>query len=121
MDQNPPKRRFRFGLRSLLLLVALCGAGIWLYQQLPRPIDVDKTSLLLGASPQKVEELFGKPDVVKQNPGNTEWAYHGSNSTELSVVFLGEKCVKYGWSNTVEGIGGGGTSVSEDRLTPPQK
>lgn len=80
MDQNPPKRRFRFGLRSLMLTVAmfagLFATGAWYYRTLPRILTDDEVLLVQpGMSERDVIELWGRPLIV----GDSYWLYavHG--------------------------------------------
>ncbi len=60
MDQPPAKRHFRFGLRTLLLLVAVCGAalGAYVYSQQP-PYEVRQATI--GMTEEEAHAAFGKP------------------------------------------------------------
>lgn len=63
MNQNPPKGRFRFGLRSLLLLVALCAFTAWGWRVYSVPSTI--LNIPKGYTKENVEALFGAPKAKR--------------------------------------------------------
>lgn len=64
MRPRPQKRRFQFGLATLLLLVALCGIAASRYR-VWRP-QHDWKRVQEGMSPAEVRRLLGEPTSVQR-------------------------------------------------------
>ncbi len=61
MDE-PKKRGFRFGLRTLLTAVAYCAAGMAIYTLLPNIISESELHMVrTGMTPEEVRAILGEP------------------------------------------------------------
>ena len=77
MYQPKPTRRIRFGLRSLLLILAVIAALLAGYRLLPNEITRQELNLVRpGMMPADVRALLGDPDkIVHHADGDEMWWY----------------------------------------------
>lgn len=81
----PKKRRFRFGLRTLLGVVALVGVGLYF-----RPGQVAPENIPNGATKLWVKWYVGTPDDTWSFFHSRAWYYHRP-SGEVGYVFFDNK------------------------------
>lgn len=89
-------RRFRFGLRTLLLLVALSAVGAKLYKM--RPGRIDLKYVHQGMSSQELRFEFGEPEMVmdRSAPVFETWKYRSINN-EIVHLRLRKGELMYWW------------------------
>lgn len=82
-------RPFVFGLRTLLIVVALCGVGMLLYTNRPQPRDdlllTDVYKLRIGMTESDVRNTLGPPHRTKAGA----WIY--STDGDRGRMFLSFK------------------------------
>jgi hypothetical protein len=91
----PKKWQFRFGLKGLLSLVAVCAVATLIYSWTPNYVTTAELSRLKrGMTPDEVRSILGEPDAftghVRDQAGN--W-YYGL----LSIVVVFENGVYVEW------------------------
>jgi len=75
---SPKKWRFWFGLRGLLVAVAACAVGSFIYSWLPNPVnDNELARLTPGMTQEQVRRALREPDRIlgEEDPPNAMWIY----------------------------------------------
>ncbi len=68
MDQPPLKRRFQFGLRTLLLLIASSTIGVQVYVSQFLDLERQASHVKFGMPREKVREILGTPWYARTRP-----------------------------------------------------
>lgn len=79
--QHSNRRGLRFGLKGLLIVVAICAYIAWSYAQLPTTVTQTMVAgVPLGAPPEVVFSKLGEPTRVEElEEGAFKWWYDGEN------------------------------------------
>ena len=80
--------RLRFTLRTLLVVVAICAVGVFVYSWLPNYVTATELNQLRrGMTQEEVRDILGAPDsIVRYRAGNERWNYGF-----MSIVVLIDK------------------------------
>lgn len=105
MDAIPQRRRWQFGLRSLLLLILALTIGLALYRAIPPDRPLLGGRLWVGATRENVVDALGEPSAkARQGKDVDMWYYtypvdvnNGRSERRMITVFFVDELVVSAW------------------------